>query len=45
MVVDPKNLEEQWQGLHPWKNWVRVQEQGVEDVEEGPDGWALMRVK
>ena len=45
MLVAPQNLEEQWQGLHPWENWVRVREQGVERVEERPDGWVIVRVR
>jgi hypothetical protein len=45
VLVDPKNLEEQWQGLPPWENWRRVQQQGVEQVEERPDGWLFVRVK
>ena len=45
VLVAPQNLEEQWQGLHPWENWVRVWEQGVERVEERPDGWVIVRVR
>jgi hypothetical protein len=45
VLVNPKNLEEQWQGLPPWENWSRVQQQGVEGVEMRPDGWVLVRVK
>ena len=45
VLVQPLNLEGQWQGLHPWENWLRVQEQGVEPVEKGPDGWVFARVR
>lgn len=45
VVVKPLELKDQWTGLHPAANWARAQGQGVEVVNERPDGWGIYRVR
>lgn len=45
VLLHPGDLADQWQGLPPAVNWERLQKQGVETVEERPDGWSLFRVR
>ena len=44
-VVRPSNLNEQWEGRPPATNWERAQGQGLQVLEERPDGWVLARVR
>jgi len=44
VVAKPLDLEVQWKGLHPQRNWTRALEQGAREV-DGMDGWVLLRVE
>jgi hypothetical protein len=45
VVVKPQNLMEQWKGLPPGINWQRMRDQGVELLDQHPDGWSIGRVR
>lgn len=45
VVVKPLSLEAQWQGTPPGINWERIQDQGLDQVVAGPDGWIIARVR
>ncbi|MBK7944984.1 MAG: hypothetical protein IPJ85_06610 [Flavobacteriales bacterium] len=44
VVAKPFDLEAQWLGLHPQRNWARALEQGAREVET-IDGWVLLKVE
>lgn len=44
VVAKPLDLEAQWKGLHPQRNWARAVEQGAHEV-DGMDGWVLLKVE
>ncbi|MBL7986338.1 MAG: glycosyltransferase family 39 protein [Flavobacteriales bacterium] len=45
VVVKPMEMLDQWKGLHPATNWERAREQGLEVLDERPDGWGIYRVR
>ncbi|MCB0770578.1 MAG: hypothetical protein KDC00_09250 [Flavobacteriales bacterium] len=45
VVVNPEDLKGQWKDEPPSWNWEGLQAQGVEVVQERPDGWLVARVR
>jgi 4-amino-4-deoxy-L-arabinose transferase-like glycosyltransferase len=45
LVVQPANLQAQWQGRPPGINWEHAREQGLDTLLVRSDGWTVARVR
>jgi hypothetical protein len=45
LVVRPGDMETQWQGLAPGRNWDQAQAQGLDTLMVHPSGWLVARLR
>jgi hypothetical protein len=45
LVVRPGDMETQWQGIAPGRNWDQAQAQGLDTLMVHPSGWLVARLR